>query len=110
MPACVMNKIYEGPCGSRTWHRAIVHRGGHISAPALETFQAAFRPRWTEIVADVANHTDVAPNVQISKIVVGQGLQPPARAPAIGRRRCCSDGGAEPPRRPLRPDVTGSGR
>ena len=43
----------------------------HIYSPTLGTFQEAFGPHRAEIVADVANYTDIAPIVQISEIVGG---------------------------------------
>nr|WP_246809173.1 EthD family reductase [Rhizobium leguminosarum] len=59
----------KGPCGSRTWKRAAAVAACHIYSPTLGTFQEAFAPHRAEIVADVANYTDIAPIVQISEIV-----------------------------------------
>ena len=42
-----------------------------LCSPSLATFQEAFGPHRAEIVADVANYTDIAPIVQISEIVGG---------------------------------------
>ncbi len=43
----------------------------HIYSLTLGTLQEAFGPHRAEIVADVANYTDIAPIVQISEIVGG---------------------------------------
>ncbi len=43
----------------------------HIFCASLEAFQAAFAPHAEEIVADIANYTDLAPIRQISEVVVG---------------------------------------
>ena len=43
----------------------------HIYSPSVETFQAAFGPHMAEIMADIANYTDLVPLMQISEVVVG---------------------------------------
>lgn len=43
----------------------------HIFSESLEAFQAGFGPHADEIVADVANYTDLTPERQISEVVVG---------------------------------------
>jgi len=43
----------------------------HLYCESLEAFQGSFGPHAKEILADVANYTDLAPQVQISEIVVG---------------------------------------
>ena len=43
----------------------------HIFCESVETFQAAFGPHAKEILADVANYTDLKPVMQISEVVVG---------------------------------------
>jgi len=37
----------------------------------LASFQAGFDPHSQEILADIANYTDLAPVMQISEVVVG---------------------------------------
>ena len=43
----------------------------HIYCETVEAFQRGFGPHAKEIMADVPNYTDVAPQVQISEVVVG---------------------------------------
>ena len=43
----------------------------HIYCDSVEAFQAGFGPHAKEIMADIANYTDIAPVVQISEVVVG---------------------------------------
>ncbi|WP_097460417.1 EthD family reductase [Mangrovitalea sediminis] len=43
----------------------------HIFCESLEAFQAGFGPHAREILADVANYTDLQPMMQISEVVVG---------------------------------------
>ena len=42
----------------------------HIYCDSVEAFQAGFGPHAKEIMADIANYTDIAPIVQISEVVV----------------------------------------
>lgn len=44
----------------------------HIFCDSVEAFQAGFGPHAQEIMADIANYTDLAPVVQISEVVVGK--------------------------------------
>ena len=44
----------------------------HIYSDSVEAFQAGFGPHAREILADIANYTDLAPVMQISEVVVGQ--------------------------------------
>jgi uncharacterized protein (TIGR02118 family) len=43
----------------------------HVFADSVESFQAAFGPHAKEILADIANYTDIQPVMQISEVVVG---------------------------------------
>ncbi len=43
----------------------------HIFSESLEAFQAGIAPHAEEIVADIANYTDLSPVRQISEVVVG---------------------------------------
>ena len=43
----------------------------HIFAESVQAFQAAFGPHAKEILADIANYTDLKPTMQISEVVVG---------------------------------------
>ncbi len=42
----------------------------HLYCDSVEAFQAGFGPHAREIMADIANYTDIAPVVQISEVVV----------------------------------------
>jgi uncharacterized protein (TIGR02118 family) len=43
----------------------------HLFCDSPEAFQAGFGPHAPEILADIANYTDLAPVLQISEVVVG---------------------------------------
>jgi uncharacterized protein (TIGR02118 family) len=43
----------------------------HIFCDSVESFQAGFGPHAKEIMADIANYTDLQPVIQISEVVVG---------------------------------------
>jgi uncharacterized protein (TIGR02118 family) len=43
----------------------------HTFVDSVESFQAGFGPHAAEIMADIANYTDLAPVMQISEVVVG---------------------------------------
>jgi uncharacterized protein (TIGR02118 family) len=42
----------------------------HIFADSVEAYEKSFGPHAKEIMADIANYTDIAPVVQISEVVV----------------------------------------
>jgi uncharacterized protein (TIGR02118 family) len=41
---------------------------GHLMCDSVETFQSAFAPHASEIMADVPNYTNVQPTIQISEV------------------------------------------
>lgn len=41
---------------------------GHLYCESVEAFQAAFTPHAQEIMADIANYTDIEPAIQISDV------------------------------------------
>ena len=43
----------------------------HIYCDSVATFQAGFGPHAEEIMADIANYTDLSPVMQVSEVVVG---------------------------------------
>ncbi|MFS8435557.1 EthD family reductase [Xanthomonas campestris pv. campestris] len=43
----------------------------HIFCDSVEAFNGSFGPHAAEILADIANYTDLAPVMQISDVVVG---------------------------------------
>ena len=42
----------------------------HLFCDSVEAFQSGFGPHAKDIMADIANYTDIAPVVQISEVVV----------------------------------------
>jgi len=67
--ACLRYEIDKGLAGGVPGSAPEFVAACHIYSPALGTFQEAFGRHRAEIVADVANYTDIAPIVQISEIV-----------------------------------------
>lgn len=43
----------------------------HLFCDSVEAFQTGFGPHADEIMADIANYTDLTPTIQISEVVVG---------------------------------------
>jgi uncharacterized protein (TIGR02118 family) len=43
----------------------------HLFCDSVESFNAGFGPHAKEILADIANYTDLQPALQISEVVVG---------------------------------------
>ena len=43
---------------------------GHFYVDSVDAFRAAFSPHAKEIMADIANYTDIAPIIQFSEIKV----------------------------------------
>jgi uncharacterized protein (TIGR02118 family) len=70
--ACLFYTVDKGLMG-RAPHEPATYVGMcHIYADSVESFQAAFGPYAKEILADLANYTDIFPVLQISEVVVGQ--------------------------------------
>lgn len=69
--ACLRYEIEKGLGGREPGSAPEFIAACHIYAPDLATFQEAFGRHRAEIVADVANYTDIAPIVQMSEVVVG---------------------------------------
>jgi uncharacterized protein (TIGR02118 family) len=79
MPMC--RRKFGDACKSYTVDKGIA--GGAPGAPApyvamchfyfdsIEAFQGAFGPHAKEIMADIPNYTNLAPQIQISEVVVG---------------------------------------
>jgi uncharacterized protein (TIGR02118 family) len=55
-----------GPAGSAPTYVAMCH----FFCDSLESFQTAFGPNAREILADIANYTDLPPVMQLSEVVV----------------------------------------
>lgn len=69
--ACLRYEIDKGLGGSEPGSEPEFIAACHVYSQTLETFQKAFGPHRDEIVADVANYTDITPIVQFNEIVSG---------------------------------------
>lgn len=69
---CLFYTVDKGLAGGAPGEPAPYVGMCHIFSDSVETFQAGFGPHAKEIMADIANYTDLAPVTQISEIVVGQ--------------------------------------
>jgi len=70
--ACLFYTVDKGLAGGAPGEPAPYVGMCHIYSDSVETFQAGFGPHAKEILADIANYTDLAPVLQISEVVVGQ--------------------------------------
>lgn len=71
-PACLFYTVDKGLAGGAPDEPPPYLAMCHIYSDSVEAFQAAFGPHAREILADIANYTDLAPVMQISEVVVGQ--------------------------------------
>jgi len=46
---------------------------GHLLFDSLESFQDSFGPHLDKILADILNHTDIQPTMQISEVKMQVG-------------------------------------
>lgn len=69
--ACLRYEIDKGLASGEAGSTPAFVAACHVYSPSLGIFQEAFGPHRAEIVADVANYTDIAPIVQFSEIVEG---------------------------------------
>ncbi|AAK64878.2 EthD family reductase (plasmid) [Sinorhizobium meliloti WSM1022] len=69
--ACLRYEIDKGLAGREPGSAPEFVAACHVYSPSLATFQEALGPHRSEIAADVANYTDIAPIVQISEVVEG---------------------------------------
>ena len=69
--ACKFYTVDKGLGGERPGDPPPYVAMCHIFCDSVEAFGAAFGPHADEIVADIANYTDLAPIVQMSEVVVG---------------------------------------
>jgi len=68
--ACKYYTIDTGLAGGAPGAPATYVGMCHTCADSIEAFQTGFGPHSKEILADIANYTDVAPVMQISEVVV----------------------------------------
>ncbi len=69
--ACRYYTVDKGLAGGAPGSPATYVAMCHLFCDSVESFQAGFGPHTQEIMADIANYTDLAPVVQISEVVVG---------------------------------------
>ena len=69
--ACKSYTIDKGLAGGAPGTPATYIGMCHVFCDSVEAFQAAFGPHANEILADIANYTDLKPVMQISEVVVG---------------------------------------
>ena len=68
--ACLYYTIDKGLAGGAPGQPPTYIGMCHVFCDSAESFQAAFGPHAGEIMADIANYTDIAPVLQISEVVV----------------------------------------
>ena len=68
---CKYYTVDKGIAGGAPGTPAIYVGMCHIFSDSVESFQAGFGPHAKEILADIANYTDLKPVMQISEVVVG---------------------------------------
>ncbi len=71
--ACLYYSVDQGLAGGAPGQPPTYVAMCHIHAESVEAFQAAFGPHAKEIMADIANYTDIAPVMQISQVAVERG-------------------------------------
>jgi len=69
--ACLYYTVDKGIGGGAPGSAAPYVGMCHIFSESLTDFQAGFGPHAREIMADIANYTDLTPVMQISEVVVG---------------------------------------
>jgi len=72
--ACLRYEIDKGIAGREPGSAPEFVAACHIYSPSMAIFQEAFGLHRAEIVADVANYTDIVPIVQISEIVGSESV------------------------------------
>jgi uncharacterized protein (TIGR02118 family) len=69
--ACLYYTVDKGLAGGSPGSAPTYVGMCHIFSESVESFQAGFGPHAPEILADIANYTDLAPVMQFSEVVVG---------------------------------------
>lgn len=70
--ACLFYTVDKGLAGGAPGQPPAYVAMCHVYAESVEAFQAGFGPHAKEILADIANYTDLQPVLQFSEVVVGQ--------------------------------------
>jgi uncharacterized protein (TIGR02118 family) len=68
--ACRRVAVEQGIAGGMPGAPAAFIAMGHLYCDSAEAFQAAFAPHAQEIMADIANYTDIEPTIQISEVKI----------------------------------------
>lgn len=68
--ACKGVEVEEGLGGGLPGQPAVYRAMGHLYFESLQSFQAAFGPHATAIMADTPNYTNLAPVVQVSTVKI----------------------------------------
>ncbi|MGA2551222.1 MAG: EthD family reductase [Burkholderiaceae bacterium] len=69
--SCKFYTVDKGLAGGSPGAPATYVAMCHIFSDSVDTFQTGFGPHAKEIMADIANYTDLAPVIQISEVIVG---------------------------------------
>lgn len=70
---CLFYTVDKGTAGGAPGEAPTYVGMCHVHCDSVESFQRGFGPHAKEILADIANYTDLAPVMQISEVVVAQG-------------------------------------
>jgi uncharacterized protein (TIGR02118 family) len=68
---CKFYTVDKGLAGGEPGAPATYVAMCHIHCDSVQAFESGFGPHAQEIMADIANYTDLKPVVQISEVVVG---------------------------------------
>ncbi|MEJ8822062.1 EthD family reductase [Variovorax humicola] len=68
--ACLYYTVDKGIAGGAPGSPAPYVGMCHIFSSSMESFQAGFGPHAKEILGDIANYTDLTPEMQFSEVVV----------------------------------------
>jgi uncharacterized protein (TIGR02118 family) len=68
---CKYYTVDKGLAGATPGSAATYVAMCHLFCDSVASFEAGFGPHAPEILADIANYTDLSPVIQISDVVVG---------------------------------------
>ena len=66
--ACKGVAVEHGLTGAAPGSRPAFVAMGHLYFDTAEAFETAFGPHAREIMADIPNHTDIQPTIQVSEV------------------------------------------
>ena len=67
---CKGAAVEQGVSGATPGSRPAFIAMGHLYFDSLADFEAAFGPHAKDIMADIANYTDIQPTIQISEVKI----------------------------------------